>query len=120
EGWTAHIVDRSGVVIAGAGAGTSLPWHGDMPSKGPSDAVEVDTADGARLVASSYSQLAGWSVIVGTPVALLERSLRRSVLLVGGGCLVFLLLGGTAAALTARGIVRPIEALVRSAAPGAP
>lgn len=119
-GWTAHIVDRSGFVIAGAGAGTALPWHGDVVADGALGAVEVETADGARLVASSYSQLAGWSVIVGTPVSLLEQSLRHSVLLVGGGCLVFLLLGGTAAALTARGIVRPIEALVRSAAPGSP
>jgi PAS domain S-box-containing protein len=120
EGWIAWIVDRAGATVASAGlrAGQTLPSTVRRLPESQLGAVETETPEGPHLLASSRSQASGWSVVVSLPVALLERTLHRSLALTVGGGILLLLLGTILAALTARGIVQPIEALARGAGPG--
>jgi PAS domain S-box-containing protein len=120
EDWLAWIVDRAGAVVASAGTqpGQALPSLAGLLPESQLGAVETKAAEEPQLLASSRSRLSGWSVAVSLPVALLERTLHRSLALTAGGGILLLLLGTMLAAFTARGIVQPIEALARGAVAG--
>jgi signal transduction histidine kinase/CheY-like chemotaxis protein len=77
---------------------------------------ESTTLEGERVY-TAYSRLpvTGWIVTVGVPVTALDASARESAIVYGGGLLLSIALGSTAAALLGGAIARPIARLAEAA-----
>lgn len=121
--WVISIFDAAGQRVARSRAHEENIGKPGAPSvrtlmAGPADegwgrttAVEGDE------VYTAYSRLktARWTVATGIPVAFVDASVWRSLLVFGGGILLSLVIGGVVASWVARGIATPIAALGRAA-----
>jgi len=120
-GWIASIYDRQGRIIASSDGGDAAPGPPVTPAimnagTGSATGVIRLTTDTQRVYAGfARSKLSGWVVTVGVPVALVEASLRRSLLLVTAVGALLTLLSLAAALVIGSRIASPLVALAAAA-----
>ena len=123
--WVASIFDAAGSRVArsrrheeflGQEAAPSLKEL--MMRRGPLEGAGVTYAlEGDRLYAAyTRSSVAGWTVALGIPPAVVDGAAVRSLTVYGGGILLSIALGIVAAVLVGRRIVGPMSALRTAAA----
>ena len=120
--WTGSIVDARGIIVSrnrqnARFVGTSAsPAMLARMAKAPSGVARTKTLEGVpSLTAWSRSPRHGWSFVVAVPQSEVLGAAQRSMfwaVLLG---LVFLGVGVALAGLSARALVRPVEALARAA-----
>jgi PAS domain S-box-containing protein len=121
-GWIASIIDRNKIILArtqvpekfvGTPATPTLAAKTRESEEGWFQGVTKDNV--AVYMAFSRSRLSGWTVALGIPIAGVEASLKRSLVLTGIGGSALLLVAVVLAAVLARRIARPVSALSRAA-----
>ncbi len=122
EEWVISLFDRTGTIIAHNHHEKEYVGRKASPTRlaGMQQAAEgshaATTLDGVAVLSSfSRSDALGWSVAIGVPEAVLERNLRRSLLVFAVGAGGFLLLGLILASVVARRIALPIQGLIQPA-----
>ena len=121
-GWTAVIVDRTGVIIA------RIPSSDSLVGRPATDALLGElklrslgsfrgrTLEGTEVVAGfTRSASYGWSVAIGVPESILNARLRDTLALSATAALLLLAAGLALAGAIGRRIARPIQALVAPA-----
>jgi len=121
NGWVASVTDRSGIIIArsdnpGAYLGKALRedlWQG---AKQHSGLWQTTDAEGTPVLrATTYSQQSGWLVSTTVPVAIANRPIIHSWVLVATLAVSFGLLSVLLALLFGRKIADPVKELVEGA-----
>jgi PAS domain S-box-containing protein len=120
--WVVSILDRRGIFVARSINAEMLVGQPARPefaaavSRAPEGWFSLVTRDGLPLYhAFRRSELSGWTLAVGMPQSAVEAPLKRSLLLLGtGGALSLLLTLVLAAVMSAR-IARPLSSLSRAA-----
>jgi signal transduction histidine kinase/CheY-like chemotaxis protein len=122
--WVASIFDSAGSRVArsrrheeflGQEASPSLKAllrRGALEGAGITNALEGDRV----YTAYTRSPVAGWTVALGIPPAVVDGAAARSLMVYGGGIMVSLALGIVAAVLMGRRIVAPMSTLRAAAA----
>lgn len=121
--WVISIFDADGRRVARSRRHEQNLGEGGSPSvvalmANPADeGWGLTTAVEGDRMYTAYSRLASvrWTVATGIPVAFVDTTVRRSLLVFGGGVLLSLVIGGLVASRVARGIAAPIAALGRAA-----
>ena len=122
QNWIISLLDSSGAIVArtvkidqflGRKAAPELIAALSGANEG---ATPMHTLEGLSVVAAfSRSGISGWTAVIGIPSAELAAPMRRSLLVIGAAAALLLLGGLALAALLARRIEQPIQALVAPA-----
>jgi signal transduction histidine kinase/CheY-like chemotaxis protein len=122
DGWVGTIYDRQLAIVTrtpfperfvGRPAGSALSEAARGASEGFLHSADEENV--LTYVAFDRAPATGWTVALGVPAASVDAPLRRSLLLVVAAGAGFYGLGVALAIVFARGIARPIRALVRRA-----
>jgi signal transduction histidine kinase/CheY-like chemotaxis protein len=122
ETWTAAIVDRAGKIVARSRqaevyVGTTATEDLRKNAVGAEGLWVGWTADGIPVVAAyARSEITGWVTAVGVPKDIVEAPLWRSVILLGIGSVLALLISVIIAHLLSRPLTRWTQALTNAAA----
>lgn len=117
--WIASVLDKSGVIVSRtqnterfAGRKASPMLLAAM-AKASSGVAETVTAEGiAVFTAFTRSEVSGWTVAIGVPVAELAQNLNRLLLLGGAGAIALLVVGLALAAHQSRAITDAVQDLI--------
>jgi PAS domain S-box-containing protein len=122
EGWVGGILDRSGIVVARSRSPERYvgkppsPSLAALMSAAPSGSGPSTTLEGEPVITAwSRSPSYGWTFAVGVPPDQLATNSRQAVVIAVVLGVLALAAGAGAAAMVARGITRPHEALERNA-----
>jgi signal transduction histidine kinase/ActR/RegA family two-component response regulator len=121
--WVISIVDANGRRVARSRAhqetlgGPLSPTTAALLAQGRDEGTGVAYTLEGEQIFSPYSRIAphGWTAVLGIPTALVERSVRRSLAVYGGGVLLSILVGTLAALWIAASINRPMAQLREAA-----
>ncbi len=121
-GWTAVILDRTGVIVARVPSGDGLVGKpasdallGELKQRSHGS-LRTRLRDGTEVVAGFVRSAShGWSVAIGVPESILNSRLRDTVALSAAVALLLLAAGLALAGAIGRRIARPIQALVSPA-----
>ncbi|MEI8393324.1 MAG: ATP-binding protein [Rhodospirillaceae bacterium] len=120
--WTAAIFDRQGTIVArshhsdaylGKPVSQDVLEHLSVADEGVFSGINQTGAP--RLAAYSRSPRYGWGFLIGIPRSEIFESVRMSILTVLGAGFGLLSIGLLLAVLVARGVARPITALIEPA-----
>jgi len=122
EGWTATIVDSTGVTVARnrnpeSFVGTlSTSRFLEEFKRHDEGSFSGRTRDGVDVILCySRSGAYGWAVSIGVPEAVLNAQLKRELIVNASGALVLMVVGLLLASVIGRRIAEPIRALVAPA-----
>lgn len=121
-GWTAAIVDRNGIIIAGSDEGEkhvgqpAPPWLAQYRARAPKEVGGGRTRDGTMVEAAfAGSNLSGWTTVVMQPVESYEAPVRRAGKVMAAGGVASLVLALAAAWYIGQRITVPLQRLARNA-----
>ena len=122
DNWIISLLDSSGAIVARTkGIETFLgkkaaPGLLNALNQAEEGTAEVRTLDGIEVLSAfSRSAISGWTAVIGIPIEHLVAPLRRSLYAIVAVAAALLLAGIALAALIARRIEQPIQALVEPA-----
>jgi PAS domain S-box-containing protein len=116
--WTATILDKNGTVLARSREPETWFGRPASPALRRTATSSITTGDDGGVpshLAQGRVAVAGWTVVVSVPTAVVEAPLRRSLAIAVGGGLVLIALGALLALALGRRVARPIHELVEAA-----
>ena len=116
--WTATILDKNGTVLARSREPETWFGRPASPALRRTATSAITTGDDGGVpshLAQGRVAVAGWTVVVSVPTAVVEAPLRRSLAIAVGGGLVLIALGALLALALGRRVARPIQKLVEAA-----
>jgi signal transduction histidine kinase/ActR/RegA family two-component response regulator len=121
--WIASVTDRDGIIVARTRdvhryvGRPATETYRAMTAGADTGSGRGESVEGHRVhTAFGRSELAGWTVAIALPAAAMDAAITRFLLAIGGGGLLFVLVGIAVAVLLSRRIARPIVSLSAVAA----